>query len=64
MCAFAGSKSLNEAGIHGPKDLLPLPWDNDEIANRNLPTEDEIREMQAEMDAWNAMLNNKKSSKG
>ena len=64
MCAFAGSKSLNEAGIHGPKDLLPLPWDNDEIANENLPTEDEIREMQAEMDAWNAMLNNKKSSKG
>ena len=56
MCAFAGSKSLNESGIHGPKDLLPLPWDTDDFDTANLPTEDEIKEMQAEMAAINAQL--------
>lgn len=51
MCAFAGSKSLSENGIHGPKDLLPLPWDTD---HSDLPTEDEVADIVAEMEAINA----------
>lgn len=54
MCAFAGSKSLNESGIHGPKDLLPLPWDTED----DIPTlsDEEYAEMQADIAAWNAQL--------
>ena len=54
MCAFAGSKSLNESGIHGPKDLLPLPWDTaDDIPSLS---DEEYAEMQADIDSWNAKL--------
>lgn len=54
MCAFAGSKSLNESGIHSPKDLLPLPWDTED----DIPSlsDEEYAEMQADIAAWNAQL--------
>lgn len=52
MASFSGGQALSEKGINGPKDLLPLPWDTDDESN--LPTEDEIREMQAEIEAINA----------
>lgn len=54
MCAFAGSKSLSENGIHGPKDLLPLPWDTED----DIPSlsDEEYAEMQADIAAWNAQL--------
>ena len=54
MCAFAGSKSLSENGIHGPKDLLPLPWETED----DIPqiSDEEFAEMQADIAAWNAHL--------
>lgn len=51
MCAFAGSKALIEAGINSAKDLLPFPWDTD---HSDLPTEDEVADIVAEMEAINA----------
>ena len=55
MCAFAGSKSLSENGIHGPKDLLPLPWDTDDA----IPiSQDEIDDLQREMRMYNENLKN------
>ena len=51
MEAFAGSKALSEAGINSAKDLLPFPWD---IDHSDLPTEDEVADIVAEMDALNA----------
>ena len=51
MAAFAGSKALSEAGINSAKDLLPLPWDTD---HSDLPTEDEVADIVAEMEAINA----------
>lgn len=55
MCAFTGSKSLNEAGIHGPKDLLPLSWDKDDLDNLPPMSEDEKAQLQADMDAWQSL---------
>ena len=37
---------LAKGGIRSPKDLLPFPWENDGIADGDLPTDDEIDEMQ------------------
>lgn len=51
MCAFAGSKALSEAGINSAKDLLPFPWDTD---HSDLPTEDEVADIVAEIEAVNA----------
>jgi hypothetical protein len=51
MCAFAGSKALIETGINSAKDLLPFPWDTD---HSDLPTEDEVADIVAEMEAINA----------
>ena len=54
MCAFAGSKSLSESGIHGPKDLLPLPWDTEDA----IPiSQDDIDDLQREMRMYNENLN-------
>ena len=53
MCAFAGSKSLSESGIHGPKDLLPLPWDTEDA----IPiSQDDIDDLQREMRMFNENL--------
>jgi hypothetical protein len=51
MCAFAGSKALSDEGINSAKDLLPFPWDTD---HSDLPTEDEVADIVAEMEAINA----------
>lgn len=52
MCAFSGSKALNEAGIYKPTDLLELPWD--EKPKEPDITQQDIDELQAEMAALNA----------
>lgn len=36
---------LSKGGIHGPKDLLPFPWDKDMASDDELPTDEEIDEM-------------------
>ena len=36
---------LSKGGIHGPKDLLPFPWDNERASDDELPTDEEIDEM-------------------
>lgn len=54
MEAQIGSNALAKAGIQNPIDLLPFPWEKE--ADSNLPTEEEIADMQAEMDAMNKQL--------
>lgn len=55
MCAFGGSQSLSENGIHGPKDLLPLPWDTDDA----IPiSQEDIDDLQREMRMYNENLKN------
>ena len=59
MCSFAGGKSLAEAGIHRPSDLLPFPWEQEDnrLAASSLTDEDRadlqalIAAEQARMDA-------------
>ena len=51
MQAFCGGKALNEAGIHKPTDLIKFPWDSATVATI---TEDEVKDMQAEIAAMNA----------
>lgn len=52
MLSTVGKKALVEAGIHSPKDLLPLPWDKTQAP----PITDEERdELLAEMAAINAL---------
>ena len=50
MCTFAGSKSLNEAGIYGPTDLIKFPWDT----NTTPISFNTVQEMVAEIEAVNA----------
>ena len=52
MAAQAGSKELAAHGIHGPVDLMPLPWDSDGHKPERLSDSD-IAELQAEIDAIN-----------
>ena len=42
---------LKRNGYHNPTDLMPLPWDTKE--KPNLPSEEEIRQMQEEMRTFN-----------
>lgn len=56
MAAFCGGKNLRESGIHSPRDLITFPW---ERSHRLLPTEDDIKELQAEM---KAMIHNSKNT--
>lgn len=56
MAAQVGGKELSSHGIHKATDLLPLPWDTDKSSQMPLPTEDDVKQMQAEMAAWNANL--------
>lgn len=60
MSAQIGSKGMNEAGLHHPTDLLRLPWERDHSRDA-LPTDDEIRELQAEMAAWDEQQNSPQS---
>ena len=55
MAAFVGD-GLAKNGIHNPKDMIHLPWDDDPD---NMPqpeqyTEDDIKELQADIDAANS----------
>lgn len=54
MRAFAGDDKLAEAGIHGPGDILKLPWDKTPLPPIS---QEEKEELQAEMDAINAANN-------
>lgn len=38
---------MREAGLHKPTDLLPLPWDTN--AKPDLPSEEEMAQIQEEM---------------
>ena len=50
MQAFAGSKSMGQAGLRRPADLLPFPWEKEQGATMSA---EEIEEMQKEMAAMN-----------
>lgn len=58
MCSFAGGKAMKAEGIFSPKDLLPLPWD-DQVEQFSILSNDEIKEMQAEMKAFDAIIKKK-----
>lgn len=55
MAAQVGNNELAKNGINSPSDLLPLPWDTK--AESTLPTEEEVAQMVAEIDAINAARN-------
>lgn len=55
MAAQVGGKELASKGVHKLTDLLSLPWDTDQ-QEMSLPSEDDVKQMQAEMAAWNANL--------
>ena len=50
MKAFGAD--LGKAGIHQPKDLLSLPWDND-MQPAPVYSDEEERQLQEEMRLWN-----------
>ena len=50
MASFVGGDKLSEKGINSPKDLLKFPWDTQPVPL----TSDEVKEMQAEIDAINS----------
>lgn len=58
MCSFAGGKAMKAEGIFSPKDLLPLPWDDDG-KQVSILSSDEIKEMQAEMKAFDSIIKKK-----
>ena len=51
MSAQVGGKQLSEKGINSVHDLLPLPWDD---TKAGLPTQEEVDDMVAEINAINA----------
>ena len=55
MAAQVGGKELAKNGINSATDLLPLPWDAK--AASKLPTEEEVADMVAEIDAINKARN-------
>ena len=59
MAAQVGGKELAKNGINSATDLLPLPWDT-KAANK-LPTEEEVADMVAEIDAINKAKKQEKS---
>ena len=53
MTAQVGSKGMQQAHINKPSDLIEFPWDKSEA----LPIAvDEVRQMQAEMKAYNSQF--------
>ena len=53
MSSFCGSEAMQKAGIHKPTDLIKFPWD----ALPTMPiSQEEAKELQAEMEAINAGL--------
>ena len=55
MAAQVGGKELAKNGINSATDLLPLPWDTK--AASKLPTEEDVADMVAEIDAINKARN-------
>ena len=55
MAAQVGGKELAKNGINSATDLLPLPWDTKDVSK--LPTEEEVADMVAEIDAINKARN-------
>lgn len=57
ILSWMGSESMHKNGIYRPADLLKLEWDED-VAMRcgDIPSEEDARAMQAELDAINAAL--------
>ena len=53
---------LKAAGINSPADLISFPWDNpdEETGSGNMPTDEEIAQMQAEMREYNKRIDNQK----
>ena len=50
MASFCGGDNLSKHGMHGPKDLLPFPWEQE----RTIVTPDDVKQLQDEMKAINA----------
>ena len=51
MSAQIGSEAMHKSGINNPTDLLKFPW---ERIRENMPSDEEIASLQAEMAAINA----------
>jgi hypothetical protein len=51
---LASMVDMKSAGLRYPSDLLPLPHDPKNIAEGDMPNEDEINEMVADMNRINA----------
>lgn len=51
MSAQVGSEGMHKAGINSPTDLMKFPWEKQET---DLPSEDDIEEMQQMMASMNA----------
>lgn len=54
MEAQVGTEGLRKARIGNPTDLLPFPWEKEEI---HILTDDEANDLQDEMEAMNNILN-------
>jgi hypothetical protein len=52
MASFVCGDALKKNGVFSPKDLLPLPWDNQPEAEHY--TQEDIDGLQADIDAANA----------
>lgn len=50
MSAQVGSEGMRKSGINSPTDLIKFPW---ETTDAELPTDDDIAEMQQMMAAMN-----------
>lgn len=57
MAAQVGGDELSKNGVNSAHDLLPLPWDK----RPELPTEEEVADMMAEIDAINKARREKDS---
>lgn len=53
MISFVGSDKMEGAGIHSPKDLLKFPWEREKV---NPLSEQDIKDLQADIDFANALL--------
>ena len=51
MSAQVGSDGMHKSGINSPTDLIKFPWERTET---DLPSEDDIEEMQAMMASMNS----------
>lgn len=60
MAAFVGGNKLTEAGIHSPKDLIAFPWEKEGPVELS---EEDVRELQADIDFANAMLQQQREGK-